>query len=162
MLKMNVVDVNWDGPYRYNQIELLNDRATDYGVYQIYGYHPLYGNNVLLYIGKAAQQTFATRILQETWYFNRDANNVEVYVGKLCGLVQPSNEVWDLQIAAVEKLLIYAHTPACNSQYINSVRVDDILDLHIFNWGNHKSLMAEVSGRRWTDHFENKPYVFIE
>lgn len=52
---------------------------------------------------------FCTRIRQESWLSNMDANNVEVYVGRFCGASTPNNEEWNRQISAVEKLLIFAH-----------------------------------------------------
>ena len=63
---MTVIHVQWDGPFTLEQILELND-DFDYGVYQVYGSHPIYGSDVLLYIGKASQQTFSVRIKQEQW-----------------------------------------------------------------------------------------------
>lgn len=40
----------------------------DYEIYQIYGYHSVFGDNVLLYISKADKQTFHIRLNQETWW----------------------------------------------------------------------------------------------
>ena len=57
-----IIHIDWDGPYRIEEINELNDEKKDYGIYQIYGTHPVYGSNVLLYIGKADQQTFGARI----------------------------------------------------------------------------------------------------
>lgn len=56
----------WEGPYSYEEItNTLRDEYCDFGVYQIYGAHPIYGSDVLLYIGKADQQTFGVRLSQE-------------------------------------------------------------------------------------------------
>ncbi len=63
-----------------------------------------------------------------------DANNGEIYVGRLCGNATPKNEEWNRQIACVEKLLIYAHAPACNSQFINRINESDVEDIHVYNW----------------------------
>jgi hypothetical protein len=157
---MQSIDVVWDGSYKLDELSLLNDNTLDYGVYSIYGHHPIYGSDVLIYIGKAVQQTFFTRITQEAWHLNLDSKNVKVYIGRLCGDESPSDEEWNYQISAVEMLLIYAHSPACNSQFINSLREDDISNIHVFNWGNHRSLMSEVSGRRWSGIIDKMPYRY--
>jgi len=59
-----IIHINWDGPYTLEDLPDLRDENIDYGVYQIYGGHPVYGSSVLLYIGKAESQTFGTRIAE--------------------------------------------------------------------------------------------------
>lgn len=58
----------------------------------MYGCHPIYGNDVLLYIGKAQKQTFAKRLSQEGWEYNEDAKNIKFYVGRLFAEVQVSDK----------------------------------------------------------------------
>jgi hypothetical protein len=36
----------------------------DYGLYQIYAHHLVFGSGALVYIGKAQEQTFGVRIAQ--------------------------------------------------------------------------------------------------
>ena len=48
----------WEGPYLISQLKELSDDNRDYGIYQVYGQHSLYGNSILLYIGQANEQTF--------------------------------------------------------------------------------------------------------
>lgn len=124
--------------------------GIDYGVYQIYGSHTVYGAGVLLYIGKAAQQTFGTRLSQEGWRNNQDAGRVEIYLGRLSGKETPDAEEWARQIDSVEKLLIYAHAPACNSSNINTIPDQNLRYVHVLNWGRFRDLLPEVSGDRWT------------
>lgn len=109
---------------------------------------------VLLYIGKAERQTFGMRISQENWVANRNADALKIYVGRLTGLQQISDEEWSQEMALAEKLLIYSHTPACNIQFITLSNDQELEDIHIFNWGNHCDLMAEVSGRRWASKYQ--------
>lgn len=157
----NQIHIQWEGPFSYEQLKTLNG-STDYGVYQIYGCHPVYGSGVLLYIGKAAQQTFSTRLDQEWWgVCNRDSGNIQVYVGRLSGTDIPNPkkqgdlDKWDKLIDLTEKLLIFAHHPASNSSNLNSFPKDAKL-MHIFNWGQFRSLMAEISGMRWTSYFDDE------
>lgn len=58
----NVINIQWHGGYSLNELTELNNVSKDYGVYQLYGSHPVCGSNVLLYIGKAVHQTFANRV----------------------------------------------------------------------------------------------------
>lgn len=58
---MPVIHVHWNGPFSLEDVEQKDDNF-DYGVYQVYGSHPIYGSDVLLYIGKASDQTFSVRI----------------------------------------------------------------------------------------------------
>ena len=57
---MEEIYVDWSGPYTYEDVVNYNEnkietkkfavKPTDFGLYQIYGAHPIYGDNVLIYI----------------------------------------------------------------------------------------------------------------
>jgi hypothetical protein len=151
---MKNIYITWDGPYTLedlNDDEILKNEAEAYGVYQIYGHHPVYGADVLLYIGKAEQQTFAKRIKQENWEYNGDSENIKIYIGKLFDKTQPKGLEWDRLITLAEKLLIFTHSPAMNSSNINSLTKSDkirkeIEEVRVINYDNFRSLMTEVSG----------------
>ena len=155
---MKYIHVYWEGPFTLDQLSELQDNTKDYGIYQIYGGHPIYGSMVLIYIGKADQQTFGTRIAQENWFVNRNAGELKIYVGRLAGQEQPDGDTWSTEIALAEKLLIYSHTPACNIQFINVASDEELEEIHVLNWGSHCSLMAEVSGQRWTSKYQDQMY----
>src|SRR5699024_4002576 len=123
----------------------INNYEIDYGIYQIYGNHIVYGENVLLYIGQANEQTFYTRITQHAYWLE---NHFSFYIGRLIGQLTPSYEKWH-KISAAEQLLINIHAPAYNTANINSVYVDKVGHLHILNVVKYKSLLPEVSGTRW-------------
>ena len=164
---MEIVNIYWEGPITLENIESKdkgNNSDEDYGIYQIYGTHPIYGSNVLLYIGKASQQTFATRLNQEThWWFNQDAKNVQVYLGRLIGNT-PSEDKWTDMISKAEQLLIYTHRPAHNSSNINSVQDIKVSNTHILNWGEFKNLLPEVSSMKVLDETNelNNNYFSME
>jgi len=42
------IHLEWDGPHRFDCVGSLTG-PTDFGIYQIYGGHPVYGNTALLY-----------------------------------------------------------------------------------------------------------------
>lgn len=134
----------------------LRDEYCDFGVYQIYGAHPIYGSDVLLYIGKADQQTFGIRLSQEGWKYNQDASTVTVYVGRLGGYkATPSNQIWSREIDLVERLLIVSHWLAGNSSGLNATFGEDLYPIHVLNWGQFRDLLPEVSGSRYSDRFHS-------
>lgn len=146
------IDILWEGPFTLdNVISKKKDYLRDYGVYQIYGHHPLYGSDVLLYIGLAALQTFGDRIKQETWHDRPDAENTQVYIGRFVGRDNINDaKVWNALIERAEKLLIYAHKPAFNTQNTKSLPEEEVLTNRVYNWGKHRDLFPEVSGVRYT------------
>jgi len=148
-----IIHVQWEGPYEFEAAGGLKG-PTDYGVYQIYGGHPVYGSSALLYIGLAQAQHFGTRIPQEQgWLDNCDASRIQVYVGRLSGSHTPDAHRWDHLIAVAERLLIRAHCPAHNSQMNLATLEPDLRRVHVLNWGHHRDLLPEVSGARWTSRF---------
>lgn len=142
----HLIQIRWDGPYRLTELSSLNDEKTDYGVYQIYGKHTVYGENVLLYIGQANQQTFGTRIMQHSYWFEDDFS---IYIGRLSASNTPKDDIWTEEINLAEGLLIYVHTPAYNTMNINSINYLKLENIHILNLGRFKKLLPELSGIRW-------------
>ena len=151
------IHVQWDGPYTYEEAEELKDSNSDYGVYQIYGSHPVYGSDILVYIGKASQQTFGLRLSQELWNLhNQDSSRVAVYVGRLSTYnVTPSSEVWTQEISLVERLLIYSHWPAGNSSGLHVKFGEDLHYVQVLNWGKYRDLLPEVSGARYSNRYSS-------
>ena len=144
--KVVLIQIQWEGPLKYEELASINDNETDYGIYQIYGDHFVYGNNVLLYIGQASQQTFGTRIMQHSYWLEDDYT---FYVGRLSGSITPSGDIWHGEISLAESLLINIHTPAFNSVHINGINKTNLEYIHILNLGNYKNLLPELSGIRW-------------
>jgi hypothetical protein len=157
-----LVTFRWAGPFSYRSIvddappaatedehalgSLWSER-TGYGIYQVYGAHPVYGSDALLYVGKAAEQTFAKRLRQEGWLTNRDRDRVMVYVGRLVG-PSPSDEAWSQLIGDAERLLIYSVAPAGNSREVNTTAAF-ATHLRVFHVGNYRDIPAELSSLRW-------------
>ena len=148
------IHIFWEGPFSLIEVR-EKDADKDYGVYQIYGHHPLYGSNVLLYIGKAQAQTFALRISQEKWVERTDPINTQIYLGRLAGKNKISGDAWEELIQQAEQLLIYAHLPALNTQNTKSLSEEKVLGNRIFNWDSHRDLFPEVSGSRFTSRYEH-------
>ena len=155
---MTVIHLQWDGPFTLEEVREMN-ADHDYGVYQVYGSHPVYGSDVLLYIGKAGEQTFSVRLQQEFWHYNQDARNIRYYVGRLAGERTPKDAEWGHQIELVETLLIHSHWPAANSRNIQTLggQAAEMADIHVLNWGQRRTLLSEVSGLMLTDRYNAIP-----
>ena len=149
------IHIFWEGPFKFEDLVSIKE-GEDYGVYQVYGQHPLYGNSVLLYIGQANKQTFGVRLGQEEWWLEeRDPKNIEFYLGRFAGQKSVSDEEWEKRIDQAEKLLIYAHQPVYNISNTNSIPEEYVSNSHIFNWGSHRDLFPEVSGKRYTSKYDH-------
>jgi hypothetical protein len=150
-----LIQIDWKGPYSLEELNLLDDKSHDYGIYQIYGKHIVYGKDVLLYIGKADLQTIGKRVSQENWWDTNDSNHLKIYAGRLAGEKTPQEKIWSKEIDLADKLLINVHKPAYNSKNLTSIPDAELQDIHILNWGNHRDLLPVASGLRWTRKLDN-------
>lgn len=149
---MTIINIRWEGPFSLSAMADFGNVRRDYGLYQIYAHHPIYGASVLVYIGLASKQTFARRVAQHDWASGSepDPTRIQVYLGRLTGSPTPPPDEWHTQIAKAEKLLIHSHAPAYNTQQIKELRGQDLGPVRILNWGSVRSLHREVSGLMWT------------
>src|SRR5690606_22253171 len=115
----------------------------DYGLYQIYGTHSVFGPDTLLYIGKSAKQFFGTRFSQHIGWFQNEPSDLRIYVGRLGGTQQPTDDAWCEEIDCAEKLLIYSCSPPYNSQNLNSI--GEGKNTIVLNFGRRNRLPAVVS-----------------
>ena len=155
MAEIEIINIMWEGPLRP---EKANDKngETDYGVYQYYGDHPVYGLNVLLEIGADKEKRFGERLKE--YEFEKWNQDIQIYLGRICiekESVQPTAGQWNSMITRAGKLLNHACYPAFNgfgspNPDINEKpRYDDKnKKLLILNWGKYRSLPAAVSGYR--------------
>lgn len=160
------VQIFWEGPFKTDDIINGNIdkqghdvKAKDKGLYQIYGSHPLYGDNVLVYIGRTKNKSgFKTR-LKDRWVtqFGSDSNNVQIYLGTIFsdskGL---NNQEIDIMIDKAEILLINALKPAYNSSNIQSVKNDLLKQRFIIhNEGNYKKLHPILDSKYFWHTYSN-------
>ena len=156
-----VIHVQWEPPCTLAEAREMRDPVKDRGVYQIYGSHPVYGSDVLLYIGRTGSKrlgrTFSLRLQQHDVNNLRHAewaqNNLQFYLGRLTGTADPKSDIWGTQIEIVESLLIAAHKPAYNAASLGKTggsMEDGLRSVHIMNWGEFGRLLPEVSAERWT------------
>lgn len=136
IIKFKIIDLEWEG-----QFDITYDREEDVysldkmpealleqkGLYQIYGRHPVYGKDVLLYIGetKGNTRTFKDRLKEhiEGRFFN--------YTNLSISLAPCQEE--DETIMEIESVLINTHKPALNRQHIENNK-ECRIPLLIRNW----------------------------
>jgi hypothetical protein len=154
-----MIYLEWDGPYSFDDLEELQDETCDYGIYQVYGMHPVYGAEVLLFLGKTEDRTFGAQLTEEQpyWEAESDFQPINIFVGRLAGQVTPNGDVWAREIDAAARLLAYAHLPVFNGRELGSAPDEDLKEIHIINWGNYMDLAPEVSGARWLYKFPEIP-----
>ena len=155
----------WQGPLSVEDVRKLTN-PSDYGVYQIYGIHPTYGRDVLLYIGKAAEQTFAKRIGQHRWVQEgHEVDEMKIYVGRLAGETEPDAAMWNEMVDHAEALRINAHLPAYNSKNTRTaLKEEKIVEAHVLNWEAYNRLFPEVSYKRFTGKYDyiTEDHIFEE
>jgi len=160
-MEIEEINIWWEGPFSHKKIIENNintakyhNKATDIGLYAVYGNHILYGNDVLLYIGITTKQDFKTR-LKNRWIIeeNNDIKNLKIYLGRIDESDKSiSKEGEKESIKKAEALLINVLKPAFNSSYINSVnfnKINNEKDFVIFNHNSYKNLLPEISTSRW-------------
>ncbi len=156
-------EVYWEGPFKPKNIKekIGDENIKKHVLYKIYGFHPLYGNNVLLYIGMTTEQGISKRLKHDYWMDEERYGESTIYVasiGKFKGWKESNTklEAFEKQeedvTKNIEALLIYAHQPAQNTKNKNSCKPGKI---RIFNTGQFGSLMPEISGRHyWVDEIK--------
>ena len=125
------IQIEWQGPFSVEEvIKKMDDEGVppdydgeDYGLYQIYGTHILCGQNTLLYIGKATQQTFSRRFKEHKKWWLENEEDIQVYLGRI---YEPSFHskkdnwrAWERDVGLAENILIYKYSPNYNSTGIS-------------------------------------------
>jgi len=159
-----VIHVEWSGSYSYSEVinnSLKDDftvKPSDSGLYQIYGNHPVYGNDVLIYIGKT-NQNFLKRLKGRSVIMdNADFSNVKIYLGKIFYDNCEHNSSIDEDISKAESLLIHFHKPSNNSSNINSFKCFDE-NITVINIGHYRSLQKCISTKSFTKEIEIYDYI---
>ena len=149
----DIYEVYWRGPYSEENLNSLTDEENEnFVLYKIYGFHPVYGDKVLLYIGMT-EKGVKKRLIQHNYWMDEERfGPSRIYfasIGKF--------ESWEIAdkikiykrldretIKKVESLLIYAHQPAHNTKARNSA--NEAKNFRLFNTGSFGVLMPEISG----------------
>lgn len=156
-----IYDVYWEGPYSLDII--TQDRTGSivkdwHCLYQVYGDHPTYGRDVLLYIGKT-ERDVKIRLSEHYNRFSNQCDEVKVFFasfGEFTSWQEMREENYDpvskdnTELNAIESLLIYAHQPAYNIMSLSCTQFQS-LNFRLFNTGRRKSLMPEISTQFYRD-----------
>ncbi|MBA1420974.1 MAG: hypothetical protein FAF03_09030 [Epsilonproteobacteria bacterium] len=168
---MQEINIWWEGPFAQEEIidnsidkSKYDNTAEKIGLYQVYGSHPLYGNDVLLYIGRTKGKSGFKSRLKNRWVieYGNDANNVKIYLGTIYSdrmTIIPQEE--NRQIDLAEVLLINALKPAYNSSNIQSVGTQYIEKKYLVkNMNNYRNLYPILSSEYFLeDDILNVVYV---
>ncbi|RVU84111.1 hypothetical protein EOL70_11510 [Leucothrix sargassi] len=147
-----IYEVYWQGPYKPRKLSKLStEECKKLCLYSVYGSHPIYGNNVLLYIGMTLR-TVNQRLKEHSYWMDQERfGESRVYLASI-GKFENWSESWEIDlfdrppkdvIEKVEKLLIYAHQTFGNTA--NKKQANLAAGLRIFNTGSYGSLKPEVS-----------------
>lgn len=162
-MSKETIKIYWEGPFSIEEIqnnEIDSKKSCingeDIGLYQIYGSHPLYGSDVLVYLGRT-WNSFEKR-LKNRWVIENgsDTKNVQIYLGKI---FTDSGEKYDKKteknlIEKAEVLMINALMPAFNSSNIQSAKEFDN-DYTVYNHGNFRSLYPIFDSEYFWKDFKN-------
>lgn len=134
-MKTYSIEIDWKGPLTVEKaIKGLTDGGKhpnwdgkDYGLYQVYGRHIIYGRNALLYIGMTTDQTFSQRIGDhgKQWLDeDQDKKDVKIYVGRVYDPKKHSKKYgwrsWKRDIRRAERILIWKYSPNYNSRELSN------------------------------------------
>lgn len=132
---MRSVRVEWEGPFSIEKVLELDNRNKDYGLYQIYGHHIVYGADSLLYIGETGQ-TFSQRFNDHAVWLEEE-EGVFIRVGRI------ASEDYNEQVRKdAEALAIYWHSPAYNSLNIEDYNGQPLI---VVNSGERGDLCEKLS-----------------
>ena len=146
-MENRVVEIEWAGPFSPEEV-----KRNDNEIYQFYGNHPVYGEDVLLYICRGegeedewSGETVSTHRCADKkeipCYFKPET--ITIRVGRI---VSNKNGI---PPKVIESMLVFLHSPAWNGR-----GVEDIYGPYLFcagieikNIGEEGCLSREVRGR---------------
>lgn len=144
-------DVYWEGPWPFEECE--KQIKAQHVLYQLYGVHPVYGKEVLLYVGRTKRGF--QRLREHDWWVKYEADKYVVRAASV-GLFQ-NWKVWDNNmktrhrhgkardalVSHIERLLIHAHQPAYNQKGKGGGGF--LAGIRVLNTGKFGTLLPELS-----------------
>jgi hypothetical protein len=140
----DVIELIWK--LEKESVSDLKSIGAKLGIYQIYGTHPIYGRNVLLYIGVSTTNIFKRIKSHKSNWVKFEYDPVIIYFGEIVTPEEDFDFSMAEAIAMAESLLVYYCAPAYNSNLIVEIKEQYLKqDLIIRNYGKIGSLPTEVS-----------------
>ena len=138
-MNFKIIDLDWEGQFNiiykrdddiYTLDKIPKELLNNAGFYQIYGRHPMYGNDVLLYIGETKDnedgtRNFRTRLNEHLKSIFFEHTNLSVSLASY----STDNDT----IKEIESVLICTHKPALNKQHLDKMK-NCKTQLIIRNW----------------------------
>ena len=178
MRSMQITDqtpfvVEWDGPHEFDDLPdtLASDDYKGYleafSIYALTASHPIYGDDVIVYIGKTTKQNVIKRLSQhkKSWWDGQaylaivyrfsdwqSYGNMTVDDAIFYTEGDSRNEDNQRIIGGIEELLIYALAPAYNIR--NKKSAERGRNFRVFNTNDIQKLPHEISGLY---HIERAP-----
>ena len=149
MPQERLVRIDWEGPLTMGEV-LTRTGPNDYGIYQVYGHHVVFGSNALVYIGRAREQTFGVR-LANRFSLLPDAS---FRLGRISEQFYKDADDWHDLVADVEALTIWWHSPPYNSKNIKTYRG---ANLRIQTWMARGDLLPEYTYEWASDPVAARP-----
>ncbi len=147
MSEFTIHRIEWENPISMKEAQ----NVSGPGLYQIYGNSPIYGKNVLLYIGKS--EGIGERFGQHLNDIFAYQTNPTVRIGKY----PPKSEYSPTMMGIAEAILICSLKPSFNSQEIqnitNMLRKESTFHL-VQNCGDRGDLPLECSSYWWQGHLQ--------
>ena len=134
--QLRSVTVEWTGPFEIDEVLEMTGK-DDYGIYQIYGHHIIFGEASLLYVGET-NQTFGRRFSGHKHEWLQEEEGVFIHVGRIVS----DFDAFDRKqlIKDTEALTIYWHSPPYNSNSIDKYKGRL---LEVVNTGKYGKLQPE-------------------
>ena len=148
-MKAYGIEIEWKGPFSPTKvIREMDDsgqsptwNGKDYGLYQIYGKHRLYGEYALLYVGKTTERTFSKRFKEHQKWLLEDQyeKDIKIYFGRIYNPKRHSGKdkwrSWKEDIEDAEKILIYKYSPNYNGRELAKIPELHHPKIQLFNGG---------------------------
>jgi hypothetical protein len=146
MIKETIYEIKWSELLKWDIA--IKHNKSHHVLYQLCGFHHLYGSNVLLYIGSTLRGQ--ARLKEHEWWINDEYDNVKVKFGSVKKVTDWDKQKYskgfiknDKLIRGIESLLILAHQPAYNIKNKNAA--PEAEGMRIFNTGKLGQLFPELS-----------------
>ena len=141
-------EVHWVGPYEWQKgIEKCGDQHV---LYQLYGYHPLYGKDVLLYLGSSCTDIKGRLKQHEQDWVREEWEELRIRLGSIrefSAWKAQDSKPWIIGdrslVEEIEALLIYANQPAYNDRNKSDAQCAE--NIRVFNTGRMGTILPEVS-----------------
>lgn len=165
---MRIFHFTWES-YNWEDVISENLNSTEhflngsdcFGLYYITGSHFIYGQETLLYLGKAQEQRFGFRLNQHDDFDNTNIPFIKkLFIGKLLKRDDGNEDSWGDAIDLSEKLFINCLVPALNSQNVKGLlNKEQYGDVLVCNWNDIGFILPEISGFRFSEkYWDQKKY----